>query len=133
MIALFIADFHTHSKYARATSKECVPEYLEKWALKKGIGLIGTGDFTHSAWREELKKKLVPAEEGFYRLKDEYRLDNQVAGIKKNPRFIVSGEISSIYKKNGKVRKVHSLIMLPGIEEAAKISRRLEGYLKAIG
>ncbi|WP_222927527.1 endonuclease Q family protein [Biomaibacter acetigenes] len=57
---MFIADFHIHSKYSRATSRECNPEMLEIWARRKGIGVIGTGDFTHPAWREELKEKLVP-------------------------------------------------------------------------
>ncbi|MDR3085252.1 MAG: endonuclease Q family protein, partial [Christensenellaceae bacterium] len=65
---MFIADFHIHSKYSRATSKNCVPEMLDLWARQKGLNLIGTGDFTHAAWREELRDKLVPAEEGLYAL-----------------------------------------------------------------
>ena len=69
---MYIADLHIHSRYSRATSKECVPEYLDLWARKKGIAIRGTGDFTHPAWREELKEKLVPAEEGLYILKEEY-------------------------------------------------------------
>ena len=123
---MFIADFHIHSKYSRATSKECVPEGLELWARRKGLDLIGTGDFTHPAWRGELAEKLVPAEEGLYTLKDAYRIPEDLAGGDRRPRFIVSGEISSIYKKNGKVRKVHNLILLPGIEQAEALSRRLE-------
>ena len=63
---MYIADLHIHSKYSRATSKECVPEYLELWARKKGISLLGTGDFTHPAWRKELWEKLEPAEPGLY-------------------------------------------------------------------
>ncbi len=63
---MYIADLHTHSRYSRATSKECTPEYLDLWARRKGIHLIGSGDFTHPAWREELKEKLKPAEDGFY-------------------------------------------------------------------
>ena len=66
---MYIADLHIHSKYSRATSKECVPEYLELWARKKGISLLGTGDFTHPAWRKELWEKLEPAEPGLYTLK----------------------------------------------------------------
>ena len=61
---MYIADLHIHSKYSRATSRECVPEYLDLWARRKGIDIVGTGDFTHPAWREELNEKLVPAEEG---------------------------------------------------------------------
>ena len=61
---MYIADLHIHSKYSRATSKELEPEQLDLWARRKGIGLLGTGDFTHPAWRAELKEKLAPAEEG---------------------------------------------------------------------
>ncbi|MDU4961678.1 MAG: UvrD-helicase domain-containing protein [Sporomusaceae bacterium] len=123
---MFIADFHIHSKYSRATSRDCVPESLDMWARRKGLDLIGTGDFTHPAWRQELREKLIPAGDGLYQLKDECRRDAQVAGDDCRPRFIVSGEISSIYKKNGKVRKVHNVVLLPGLEEAEAISRRLE-------
>jgi len=112
---MLIADFHIHSKYARATSRDCVPEILALWARRKGLDIIGTGDFTHPAWRAELREKLVPAEEGLYALPGG-------AG----PRFIISGEISSIYKKNGRVRKVHNVIMLPSLEAAEALSRRLE-------
>lgn len=67
-----IADLHIHSKYSMATSKDGNPENLDLWARKKGISLIGTGDFTHPAWRGELLEKLIPAEDGLYRLKEEY-------------------------------------------------------------
>ena len=123
---MFIADFHIHSKYSRATSRDCVPEALEFWARRKGIGVVGTGDFTHPAWREELKEKLVPSGEGLYTIKEDFRKEDKVAGADFKPQFIVSGEISSIYKKNGRVRKVHNLIMLPGLEHAGSISHRLE-------
>ncbi|WP_373657538.1 UvrD-helicase domain-containing protein [Sporomusa acidovorans] len=123
---MFIADFHIHSKYSRATSRECVPEMLAYWALRKGLHVIGTGDFTHAAWREELEEKLVPSGEGLYTLKPEFCQADNVAGTASRPQFIVSGEISSIYKKNGRVRKVHNLILLPGLEPAAAIARRLE-------
>ncbi len=113
---MYVADLHIHSKYSRATSKELEPEQLDAWARKKGIGLVGTGDFTHPAWRAELRDKLTPAEEGLYTLK----------GASGGPRFVITGEISTIYKKDGKVRKVHSLILLPGLEAAEALSRRLE-------
>lgn len=123
---MFIADFHIHSKYSRATSKNCVAEELDLWARRKGLHVIGTGDFTHPAWRQELQEKLVPAGEGLYALKDELRKEAGVAGTCFTSRFIVSGEISSIYKKNGKVRKIHNLILLPSLEAAGLISRKLE-------
>ena len=68
---MYIADLHIHSKYSRATSKECVLEYLDLWARKKGINILGTGDFTHPAWRKELVDKLVPTEQGLYCLKED--------------------------------------------------------------
>lgn len=123
---MFIADLHIHSKYARATSKDCVPEMLDLWARRKGLDLIGTGDFTHPAWRAELKEKLVPAEEGLYRLRDDLRVEGDTAPAERAPRFLVTGEISSIYKKNDRVRKIHNLILLPGLAEAEALSHRLE-------
>ncbi len=123
---MYIADLHIHSRYSMATSKECTPEQLDLWARRKGIGILGTGDFTHPAWREELKEKLIPAEDGLYMLKAEYRLEGESTSDSLIPRFVISGEISSIYKKNGKTRKVHSLLLLPGLEAAEKLSMKLE-------
>ena len=123
---MWIADLHIHSRYSRATSRDCTPETLDLWARKKGIDLVGTGDFTHPAWREELKERLCPAEDGFYRLKEEYRLPYEGVAAGARPRFVLSTEISSIYKKWDKVRKVHNVILLPGLEEAEVLSKRLE-------
>lgn len=123
---MYIADLHIHSRYSRATSRDCTPEILELWARKKGIRLLGTGDFTHPAWREELKEKLVPSEEGLYTLKEEYRVRDPLTDDSGTPRFVVTGEISSIYKQGERVRKVHSLLLLPGLEDAERLSLRLE-------
>ena len=76
-----IADLHIHSRYSMATSRQGTPEYLDLWARKKGISLIGTGDFTHPGWRQELQEKLEPAEEGLYRLKEEYVLEESLSLI----------------------------------------------------
>ncbi len=92
---------------------------------EKGIHILGTGDFTHPLWRDELKEKLEPAEPGLYRLKPELHLPEIPSGSF-DPRFVVSGEISTIYKKNGRTRKVHSLILLPGLEAADRLSGELE-------
>ena len=121
---MLIADLHIHSKYSRATSGECMPEFLDLWARRKGIGLVGTGDFTHPAWRQELRDKLVPAEEGLYTLREGLHMEG-AAGTAR-PRFVVTGEISSIYKKDGRVRKVHNVILLPGLEAAEALSKKLE-------
>ena len=123
---MYIGDLHIHSRYSRATSKELTPEHLDLWAGKKGINIVGTGDFTHPAWRAELAEKLEPAEPGLYMLKKEYSLQRPSILGQSSPRFVISGEISSIYKKNGRVRKVHSLILLPSLEAAEVLSRRLE-------
>ncbi len=123
---MIISDLHIHSKYSRATSRDCVPEQLDFWARRKGIGLLGTGDFTHAAWRNELKEKLVSAEDGLFRLKKEYQAECGAFAENNAPRFVLSGEISSIYKKNGKVRKVHNVILLPGFEAADRLSAKLE-------
>jgi hypothetical protein len=121
---MYIADFHIHSRFSRATSKDCDLPHLDLWARKKGIKLLGTGDFTHPAWRAELKEHLVPAEEGVYTLRKECCLPYDVPG--ETPRFVITGEISSIYKRHGKTRKVHNLILLPNLEYAEKLSARLE-------
>ena len=123
---MYIGDLHIHSRYSRATSRDCTPEQLDIWARRKGIDIVGTGDFTHPAWREELKDKLEPGEDGLYYLKKELAVEDGTGAGSRRPRFVVSGEISSIYKKNGKVRKVHSLILLPGLEEAERLEARLE-------
>lgn len=122
---MLIADLHIHSKYSRATSKDCDAPHLDMWARRKGIGLVGTGDFTHPAWRGELGRLLQPAEPGLYTLKADACLPDDTAGSAA-PRFVITGEISSIYKKNGRVRKVHNLILLPGLEAAEILARRLE-------
>ena len=123
---MYIADLHIHSHYSRATSKDCTPEYLDLWARRKGIHIVGSGDFTHPGWRKELSEKLEPAGNGFYVLKDEYRIADDTAADRIRPQFVITGEISSIYKKYDRVRKVHSLILLPGLKEAELVSGRLE-------
>lgn len=121
----FIADFHIHSKYSRATSKGMDLEVLNKWAKVKGIDVLGTGDFTHPEWLKSLKEKLEPAEQGFFRLKK----NNQ------STRFILTAEISCIYSKNNRVRKIHIIIFSPSFEAVEKINAHLGwiGNLKSDG
>ena len=126
MLMKTIADLHIHSRFSMATSKEGTPENLDFWARKKGISLIGTGDFTHPVWREELKERLVSEGNGLYRLRDEYVKEESRKFPGEGTRFVVSGEISSIYKKNGKTRKVHNVILLPSLEAADAMAQRLE-------
>lgn len=126
MLMKTIADLHIHSRFSMATSKEGTPENLDFWARKKGISLIGTGDFTHPVWREELKERLVSEGNGLYRLRDAYVKEESRKFPGEGTRFVVSGEISSIYKKNGKTRKVHNVILLPSLEAADAMAQRLE-------
>jgi len=101
-----------------------VPEYLDYWARIKGITIIGTGDFTHPGWLAELKEKLEPAEDGLYKLKDNLRIKNP--GMPETPvRFMLTAEISNIYKKHDRVRKVHNVIFAPDFKTAEKIQSEL--------
>ena len=121
---MYIADLHIHSRFSRATSRDCDLPHLDWWSRRKGIGMVGTGDFTHPAWRAELRERLAPAGEGVYVLREEFRLPGAPAG--EPPGFVVTGEISSIYKRDGKTRRVHNLILLPSLEAADALSARLE-------
>jgi len=122
---MFVADFHIHSKYSRATSKDMDLEALNKWAKIKGIKVLGTGDFTHPEWLKNLKEKLEPAEPGLFKLR---KLESEV-------RFILTAEISCIYSKNNKVRKVHIIVFSPSFEICEKINTQLGwiGNLKSDG
>lgn len=121
----FIADFHVHSHYSRATSKDMCPEGIGKWAQLKGIRVIGTGDFTHPQWLKELDEKLEPGGDGLFALKREYQANDVPASCKADIRFILSAEISCIYGKNGKTRKIHSVILAPDFAGAARINLAL--------
>ena len=129
---MFIADFHIHSKYSRATSRDMDLENLDKWAKIKGIKTLGTGDFTHPQWFRELKEKLEPAEPGLFQLKSEARNSkSEIDGV----RFILTSEISCIYSKKNRVRKIHILIFAPSFEAVEKINAQLGwiGNLKSDG
>ena len=102
------ADLHLHSHYSRATSREMNLEGMSKYARLKGINLLGTGDFQHPKWLEELKGKLR-MEDGFYKYNDVY--------------FILQTEISSIYSHNGKTRKVHHVVLAPDLDTAEKLQK----------
>lgn len=134
-----VVDLHIHSHFSRATSKDATLEGLYKWGKIKGIAVIGTGDFTHPAWISELQEKLDPAEEGLYVLKKNIadKIDAELPdSVRKNLiRFILTVEISTIYSKKGKVRKLHNLIIVPSFKVAEQINTRLEkiGNLKADG
>ncbi len=106
------ADLHIHSRFSRACSKDITIDNLEKWARIKGIGLLGTGDFTHPLWLKELKEKLTEREGILY----------SSTGFK----FLLTGEISLMYTQ-GRGRRVHLVMLLPNFETADKINEYFDG------
>ncbi|MDR3195765.1 MAG: UvrD-helicase domain-containing protein [Endomicrobium sp.] len=119
----FYADLHIHSKYSRATSKSCNIEELAVWAQKKGLSVISTGDFTHPAWFNEIKEKLIPAELGVFKLKDD--IDRRIFKNNYLLRFLLSVEISTIYKKGEKTRKVHHIVFVPDFKSVENFRQKL--------
>ncbi|MDR5709390.1 MAG: endonuclease Q family protein [Armatimonadota bacterium] len=103
-----LCDLHLHSKYSRATSRDMDVESLSLWARRKGIQVVGTGDFTHPLWLRELRSKLRPAEDGLF----EYQ----------GTRFVLTVEVSSVYPQDGKLRKVHTLLLSPSFEVCDRIN-----------
>ena len=133
-----IADLHVHSRYSRACSRSLNPETLHRWCQLKGISVLGAADFTHPQWLEELKSKLVEVEPGLYALKPGLARDQdmQVPESCRAPvRFLLQTEISTIYKKAGRTRKVHHLVYAPSFDVAERINARLAkiGNLKSDG
>lgn len=111
-----IADLHIHSRYSRATSKEMIIPKIAEYAKLKGIGMVGTGDFTHPEWLKELKRNLKDTGNGIY----EYN------GVK----FILNVEVNNIYTKKGKLRRLHILIFAPDFDTVDKINKYLGRYGK---
>ncbi len=125
---MFHADLHIHSKFSRACSRDCDIPHIAAGALRKGISVVGTGDFTHPAWADELKNSLVPAEAGLLRLRPDLERDlrrRAPAACEQPVRFMLSVEISTIYRHGERTRKVHHLIYAPTFEAAGRISGSL--------
>lgn len=130
----FIADLHIHSKYSRAVSQDMVLEELDRWADDKGILVMGTGDFTHPAWFKEMKQKLEPAEPGLFKLKS-YLKKKTIKDTLADTRFMLTVEISCIYSRGGRTRRVHHIILAPDFETVEKINTQLSwvGNLQSDG
>ena len=116
-----IADLHLHSKYSRAVSSQMNLTHIANWAAKKGIDLIGTGDFTHPIWLRELEANLEEDEKGIYKLKN----PTTHVGYTNPARFLLTTEISSIYKDKGKVRRIHTLLFLPSFADVHEFCSQL--------
>src|SRR5262245_20319042 len=134
----FYADLHVHSRYSRACSRDCDLEHLAWWAAVKGVAVVGTGDFTHPAWAEDLRTQLVPAEPGLFRLRGDLErevLSRLPAPCRTPVRFLLSTEISTISKRGDRTRKVHHLLFAPDLDGVAEITRQLArvGNLAADG
>ncbi|RKY32229.1 MAG: DNA helicase UvrD [Candidatus Omnitrophota bacterium] len=110
----FIADFHIHSKYSRATSKDMDIKHIAEWARLKGITLMGTGDFTHHLWLEEIKNSVEDLGNGLFKFQGIY--------------FMLTAEISSIYSKNGRGYRIHNVICSPSLKTTDKINDVLARY-----
>jgi uncharacterized protein (TIGR00375 family) len=109
-----VADLHIHSPFSRATSKDMSFKNLERGALVKGLDVLGTGDFTHPRWREEIRASLV-LEDGLYKLKEDGRV-----------RYILSGEVCTTFDYRGRTRRIHHIILLPSMEVAEQLCPILE-------
>ncbi len=121
----FLADLHIHSKYSLATSRDLSPENIWRWSQLKGITVIGTGDFTHPGWFRELKEKIEPGENGLYRLKKKFQTTGIPDSCAHDVFFLLSAEVSCVYRKNDRVRRIHSLIFVSDFAEATKLNRIL--------
>jgi DNA helicase II / ATP-dependent DNA helicase PcrA len=124
-----VADLHIHSHFSRATSRNLTFEHLTRWAQLKGVHVVGTGDIAHPGWLAEMREKLEPAEEGLYRLKDELARAVQAtvpSACHWPVRFVLGGEISNIYKKAGRTRKVHNVVFAPSFAAVGRLQGRLE-------
>ncbi|MEK9152440.1 MAG: endonuclease Q family protein [Patescibacteria group bacterium] len=130
-----ITDLHIHSKFSRACSKNLMLSNLAAWARIKGIDILGTSDFTHPGWFAEIESKLEPAEPGLFRLKREFEPEDGAGNYEPAPptrgtrpvRFILTSELSCIYKKNGKTRRIHILVVMPSLEAVRTFTAALAG------
>lgn len=126
----FIADLHIHSRFSRATSKSLTPRNLAAWASVKGINLLATGDFTHPGWLEIIESQLASEDNGLFRLREGAALEQDLPWYSgsidaEGIRFVLCTELSSIYKKAGRVRKIHNLVFMPGLDAVRRFNTRL--------
>ncbi len=127
---MYLADFHIHSHYSLATSRDLTPERLDWWARAKGLEVVGTGDFTHPGWTRELREKLEPAEPGLWRLRDAGRQPHATSRLTDVPevRFILTAEVSTIRKRGARTRKVHHLLFAPDFECVERLQKNLTDW-----
>src|SRR3989338_5988082 len=131
----YITDFHLHSRYSRATSRDLNIEGLYRGARLKGIDIIGTGDFTFPAYVAEMEKELEAVGGGLYSFKRKGEVGSVPVKNDRDPKFIITTEISNIYKRHSKVRRIHTVIIAPGLPEVKELNRQLDkvGNIKSDG
>ncbi len=131
----YITDLHLHSRYSRATSRDLNIEGLYKGARLKGIDIIGTGDCTFPAYVAEMEKELESAGGGLYSFKRKEAIGAVPVKNDRDPKFLITTEISNIYKRHGKVRRIHTVIVAPGLSEVKELNRQLDkiGNIKSDG
>lgn len=130
----FITDLHIHSRYSRACSPALTLPNIDAWAAAKGIDIIATGDFTHPAWLKEVERCLEPAEDGLFRLRPSVASEAAKTGAEAAPpsrgsrpgRFVLSTELSCIYKKNGQTRRLHLVLLMPSLAAVKRLVAALE-------
>lgn len=126
-----ISDLHIHSRYSRACSKDLTLPNIAAWAEKKGIGVIGTGDFTHSKWIEAIESELAEVRPGLFKLNNDsaasvVKGDSLVKPNSPKALFMLTTEVSSIYKQGDKVRRIHNLLFAPSIAAVKTLIAALE-------
>lgn len=109
-----VADFHIHSKYSRATSSQLDLDELSRWAKIKGIGLLGTGDFTHPLWLAEMKEKLEPTLHGLFQYQGTH--------------FVLTSEVNTLFYKHGRAKNIHHVLLAPGFEAVEKINEEFSHF-----
>jgi uncharacterized protein (TIGR00375 family) len=122
----YTADLHLHSKYSRAVSKNMILSVMAEFAESKGIDLLSASDWTHTLWFKEIQGQLLEAGEGVYRLRSEIsNFKSQISNDQKEVYFLLSTEISSIYKHGEKLRRIHNLVFVPNFAVAEKVNKEL--------
>jgi len=131
----YITDMHLHSRYSRATSRDLNIAGLYRGARLKGIDIIGTGDFTFPAYAKEMEKELEPIGGGLYSFKRREEIGSVPVKNDRDPKFIITTEISNIYKRHNKVRRIHTVIVAPGLDEVKELNKQLDkiGNIKSDG
>ena len=127
---MLIADLHIHSRYSRGCSRDLTPENLWRWAQFKGISVVGTGDFTHPGWIEELQDKLEPDDAGLLRLRSGLQLPDVYGSCRSDVRFLLTAEISCIYRRHDRTRKVHLVLLAPDFATVTRINAALSAIGK---